>query len=101
MAACAAARRAMGTVEPGEWRGRVPRLAPHVVLVLLALASIVQSRSNSFRFTDGSFSLLAPYWLTWPHSFARLLWIWGWAAVLALFVYGGRRFRHGALLAPE
>ena len=47
---------------------------------LLGVASIAQSRSNSFRFTDGSFSLHAPFWLTWPHSFARLLWIWGWPA---------------------
>ena len=86
-------------VEPGEWRRRLPRLAPHVVLVLLALASIVQSRSNSFRFTDGSFSLDAPFWLTWPHSFARLLWIWGWPAVLVLFLFGDRRFRRGALAA--
>jgi hypothetical protein len=63
------------------------------------LASIAQSRSNSFRFNDGSFSLHAPFWLTWPHSFARLLWIWGWPAVLVLFVSGDRRFRRGALAA--
>ena len=86
-------------VEPGEWRRRLPRLAPHVVLVLLALASILQSRSNSFRFSDGSFSLHAPFWLTWPHSLARLLWIWGWPAVLVLFVFGEARWRRGALAA--
>jgi hypothetical protein len=77
----------------------LPRLAPHVVLVLLALASILQSRSNSFRFSDGSFSLHAPFWLTWPHSLARLLWIWGWPAVLVLFVFGEARWRRGALAA--
>jgi hypothetical protein len=86
-------------VEPGQWRRRLPRLGPHMVLVLLGLASIAQSRSNSFRFTDGSFSLDAPFWFAWPHSFARLLWIWGWPAVLALFVLGDRRFRRGALAA--
>jgi hypothetical protein len=77
----------------------LPRLAPHVVLVALALASIVQSRSNSFRFTDGSFSLQAPFWLTWPHSLARLLWIWGWPAVAALFIPGDARWRRGAVAA--
>ena len=51
-------------LEPGEWRQRLPRLAPHLVLVLLGVASIAQSRSNSFRFTDGSFSLHAPFWIT-------------------------------------
>ena len=86
-------------VEPEEWRRRLPRLAPYLLLVLLALASIAQSRSNSFRFTDGSFSLDAPFWLTWPHSLARLLWIWGWPSVAAIFVFGDRRFRRGALAA--
>jgi multisubunit Na+/H+ antiporter MnhB subunit len=86
-------------VEPGQWRRRLPRLGPHLVLVLLGLASIAQSRSNSFRFTDGSFSLDAPFWIAWPHSLARLLWIWGWPAVLALFVLGDRRFRRSALAA--
>jgi multisubunit Na+/H+ antiporter MnhB subunit len=86
-------------VEPEEWRRRLPRLAPHAILVLLALASIAQSHSNSFRFHDGSFSLHAPFWLAWPRSFARLLWIWGWPALLALFLSGDRRFRRGALAA--
>jgi len=86
-------------VEPEEWRRRLPRLAPHLGLVLLAVASIAESRSNSFRFSDGSFSLDAPFWLTWPHSFARLLWIWGWPAVVVLFVSGGTRLRRGALAA--
>jgi hypothetical protein len=86
-------------VEPEVWRHRLPRLAPHLGLVLLAAASIAESRSNSFRFSDGSFSLDAPFWLTWPHSFARLLWIWGWPAVVVLFVSGGTRLRRGALAA--
>ncbi len=83
-------------VEPGEWRRRLPRLGPHLLLVLLCLASIAESRSNSFRFTDGSFSLHAPFWLTWPRSFARLLWIWGWPA---LWVLVDRRFWRGAVAA--
>src|ERR1017187_5781260 len=86
-------------VEPAEWRRRLPRLAPHLVLVLLSLASIAQSRSNSFRFSDGSFSLHAPFWLTWPHSFARLLWIWGWPAVVVVLVFRDARLRRGGLAA--
>ena len=70
-------------VDPTRWK----RLAPHAMLTLLAFASIVQSRTNSFRFNDGSFSLSAPFWLTWPRSFARLLWIWGWLAAIAVLVY--------------
>src|SRR5262249_8480443 len=67
--------------DPPRWR----RLLPHAALTVLAIASIVQSRSNSFRFTDGSFSLSAPFWLTWPRSFARLLWIWGWLAAIGIW----------------
>ena len=84
-------------VEPGQWRHRLPRLAPHLALVLLALVSIAESRSNSFRFSDGSFSLHAPFWIVWPTGFARLLWIWGWPAVAVLFVFGDARLRRGAL----
>jgi hypothetical protein len=86
-------------VEPAEWRRRLPRLTPHVILVLLSLASIAQSRSNSFRFSDGSFSLHAPFWLTWPHSFERLLWIWGWLAIVVVLVFRDAWLRRGALAA--
>jgi hypothetical protein len=67
--------------DPGRWK----RLAPHAVLAALAVASIAQSHANSFRFSDGSFSLSAPFWLTWPRSLARLLWLWGWVAGVAIW----------------
>ena len=86
-------------LEPKQWRHRLPRLAPYLALVLLGVASIAQSRSNSFRFTDGSFSLYAPFWITWPRSFARLLWIWGWPTLLVLVASGDARLRRGVLLA--
>ncbi|HTS64152.1 MAG TPA: hypothetical protein VMH28_19150 [Candidatus Acidoferrales bacterium] len=71
---------------PGRWK----RLWPHAVLCALAIASIAASRSYSFRFGDGSFSLSAPFWITWPQSFARILWIWGWPA-LALILFAAPR----------
>jgi len=67
-----------------EWRRAWPRLIPHAVLAAVALASIVSTRAYSFRFSDGSFSLHAPFWITWPHSYFRLLWIWGLIAGLLL-----------------
>jgi hypothetical protein len=57
-------------------------LAPYVALAALAMASIRESRAISFRFSDGSFSLHAPFWITLPHSTFRLLWIWGLLAVI-------------------
>lgn len=67
--------------DPERWK----RLVPHAVLAALAVGSIAQSHANSFRFSDGSFSLAAPFWLTWPRSLARLLWIWGWVAGAAIW----------------
>jgi hypothetical protein len=87
------------TVEPEDWRRRLPRLLPYVALVLAALMSIAQSRANSFRFSDGSFSLHAPFWITWPHSYARLLWIWGWLAGMGLAWARQRAPRRGILMA--
>ena len=82
--------------EPAEWRQRLPRLAPHVVLATLAVLSIAQSRANSFRFADGSFSPHAPFWLTWPHSMGRLLWVFGWLALLVIrFEGNGPRWWRG------
>ena len=63
-----------------------PRTCPlwtlllYVVFVGFAAASILATRAYSFRFSDGSFSLHAPFWITWPRGFARLMWFWGWIA---------------------
>ena len=86
-------------LEPAELRRRLPRLLPHLLLSLAAIASIAQSRANSFRFSDGSFSLHAPFWLTLPHSYARLLWVWGWPAALVLLFVVRPAPRRSALLA--
>jgi hypothetical protein len=61
-------------------------LVLYVGLAALAVASVVATRAYSFRFADGSFSLGAPFWITWPRGFARLMWIWGWvaAAIVAI-----------------
>jgi hypothetical protein len=75
-------------VEPSQRRKRLPRLAPHFLMAGLAVASIAQSRASSFRFSDGSFSLHAPFWLTLPHSLGRLLWIFGWLALVVLRFVG-------------
>lgn len=74
-------------------RARWKRLAPHAALVALAAASVLQSRANSFRFHDGSFSLSAPFWDTWPRSMARLLWFWGWPAAAAVWLARDHQLR--------
>jgi hypothetical protein len=76
------------TLEPDRWKTQLARLTPLAALCALAVVSVLASRSNFFRFHDGSFSLEAPFWLTWPRSMARLLWIWGWPAVAIVFLKG-------------
>jgi hypothetical protein len=68
------------TVPFKEWPRAMVRLIPYCVLAAISIASIASTRAYSFRFSDGSFSLHAPFWITWPHSFFRLLWIWGFIA---------------------
>lgn len=63
-------------------------LLPYLALCCAALASVAQSHTNSFRFSDGSFSLHAPFWLTLPHSAYRLVWLWG---MVALFIWIWRK----------
>lgn len=60
-------------------------LIPFVLIAGAAAAAIFLTRDNSFRFSDGSFSLHAPFWITWPRSLFRLFWIWGIPAVILLW----------------
>jgi hypothetical protein len=61
-------------------------LIPYAVLTAIAVASIAVSRGTSFRFSDGSFSLHAPFYITWPRSYFRELWVWGWIAIAFLWL---------------
>jgi hypothetical protein len=74
-------------------RRRILWLAPFAILASLSILHVLHTRSYSnFRFTDGSFSLHAPFWLTWPNSFARLFWFWGLLAVLAVLIWRPARY---------
>lgn len=83
----------------GEWRRTAVRLAPYAVLAALAAASVIASRNVSFRFSDGSFSLHAPFWIVWPGNYLRILWIWGFAAVGAVLMARDRVLRDSTLVA--
>ena len=68
-------------------------LLPFGALALLAALSIVRTRSYSFRFQDGSFSLHAPFWLILPDNVARLLWFWGLLCLIAISVWRPSGYR--------
>jgi hypothetical protein len=86
-----------------EWRRNIirqtVRLAPYVLLAAVVVASIFATRAYSFRFSDGSFSLRAPFWITGPHSYFRVLWIWGLAAGGAILAARDGELRRSALVA--
>ncbi len=72
---------------PSENRSSsLAHLLPYCVLAAAMIASVVATRGHSFRFTDGSFSLHAPVWLTLPRNFGRVLWFWGLLSAMAIFL---------------
>jgi hypothetical protein len=75
-----------------EWR----RVLPYLAITAVTFVSIMAARNSSFRFNDGSFSLHAPFWITWPRGIGRVLWFWGWLSLAVLAYY--RRFE--SMLAP-
>jgi hypothetical protein len=83
----------------GDWRRTAARLAPYLLLGATAVASVAATRGYSFRFSDGSFSLHAPFWITWPRNCFRVLWVWGLVAAAAVFAARDRDLRRGALAA--
>jgi hypothetical protein len=70
-----------------EWRRKTAWLIPYCAIAALSVLRIRSTRAYSFRFSDGSFSLGAPFWLTWPESLAALFWFWGLLAVAALLIW--------------
>jgi hypothetical protein len=72
----------------------------YVALAAGAVVVVTATRTYSFRFSDGSFSLGAPFWITWPRGFARLMWIWGWvAAAIVAIRWREAKARNAAIAA--
>jgi hypothetical protein len=84
-----------------EARRHAAWLAPFAALAGAVVYSVWAERSSSFRFADGSFSLSAPFWRIEPFNLTRLFWVWGFAALAALALWGWKRYRsvvlYGAL----
>jgi hypothetical protein len=72
---------------------------PFALMAAAEVWLLFGARSYSFRFRDGSFSLHAPFWITWPESYLRLLWVWGLLALAALLVLRATQYRRAAVTA--
>lgn len=77
----------------GAERKRFLAWLPFAAMALADIALIFSAKTQSFRFQDGSFSLHAPFWITWPISYGRLLWPWGFAALALLVLLSAKRYR--------
>ena len=66
---------------------RVWYALPFAVLASIYVTLIFAARQHSFRFSDQSFELDAPFWITWSRSFFALLWFWGLIALAALIIW--------------
>ncbi len=72
-------------IERAGWRRTAVSILPFAALAGLYFALIWAGRATHGHFNDvGTFSLQAPFWITWRNSMGRLFWIWGWLSVLAL-----------------
>jgi hypothetical protein len=81
----------LGSVPNG--RARRAFWLPFAALAAGDVWLIFRARAASFRFQDGSFSLHAPVWITWPVSYMRLLWPWALLALAAIWLLRDRRWR--------
>lgn len=76
-----------------RWVRSALLLAPFALMAVGTGASVIEARKYSFRFSDGSFSPHAPFWITWPESFARLFWIWPALAIVAILLWRPPQYR--------
>jgi hypothetical protein len=73
----------LATSGPG-WR-RVAWAGPFAALAVTYCLLIISHRATHYHFNDaGTFSIGAPFWVVWPRSYLRLLWVWGLVSVVTL-----------------
>ncbi|MBO0727195.1 MAG: hypothetical protein J2P52_16440 [Blastocatellia bacterium] len=66
---------------------QAPYLLPHALICVPYVLSIFMNRSQSLRFHNQSFVLSAPFWVTWTKSYGRMLWFWGFSAMISMFIW--------------
>jgi len=76
--------------EKENWKRGIRLLAPFASLALLYFLADFAARSQNQHYSDGTFSLSAPFWTTLPRSFARMIWVWGLISMVAMTVWRSR-----------
>jgi len=78
-------------IPPDRWRKSLMLGLPFLALGFAAFALFAVTGRNSFRYSDGSFSLHSPFIATWIRNVGRVLWIWGVASLAVLAHYRRER----------
>lgn len=81
------------------WRRIAVVLLPFGIVTASYVALNYAGRAANHHYSDGTFSLSAPFWFTLPHSALRMLWIWGLLAVLCLLAWRKREWARLGFLA--
>ena len=80
----------VGLRENEGWRRGLKLIAPFASLALLYFVADYAGRTQNQHYSDGTFSLSAPFWTTLPRSFARMIWVWGLISLAAMSVWRTR-----------
>ena len=69
------------------------RVAPLAFIAAIYTAAIFGAKADHLHLNDGTFSLHAPFVMTWARSIGRMFWIWGLLGVLAIAFWRRRAWR--------
>jgi hypothetical protein len=63
-------------------------LIPPAIAALVYTIAIFNAKAEHLHLNDGTFSLRAPFWITWSNSFGRMLWFETGLGLLAMLAWG-------------
>ncbi len=75
-------------------RVQLAGVIPFAAIAVIYTYEILTAGKTYQHLNDGTFSIHAPFWITWRNSFGRLLWVWGLLSLIWLAMSGEwRRYR--------
>lgn len=80
-------------------RRGVLAIVPLALMALIYAAAIFVNKPVHLHLNDGTFSLSAPFYVTWINSMGRMLWIWGALSLCWLVVSRAWRLHYRTVLA--
>lgn len=82
-----------------QWRKGMAGALPLAAVSLLYAYGIFVNKPVHLHQNDGTFSLGAPFYLTWVNSMGRMLWIWGLLSLIAIALWNGWKANRRLIVA--